>query len=173
MKNAAFKNSMLAASAAMILSMAAFAAPASAGESRLMAYAPLEETAPSVFDRFDNNPAPQISEEEYYEGHELNDAWLGMPVRSSDGLETGWVNDAILDENGDVVTVMVDYNGRTHAVDARYAELGYDQVDISLTRSQIAALGSSESEYEVSQAERNPVAMFADRIRAAFEPDRN
>ena len=173
MKNAAFKNSMLAASAAVVLSLAAFAAPASAAESQLMAYAPLEETAPSVFDRFDAQPAPQISEEEYYEGHEMNDAWLGMPVRSSDGLETGWVNDAILDDNGDVVTVMVDYDGQTHAVDARFAELGYDQVDISLTRSQIAALGSSEAAYEVSQVEQNPVAKFADRIRAAFAPDQN
>ena len=47
-----------------------------------------------------------FSEEDF--GHPLNDAWLGMPVETPDGREIGFVIDAPLARNGDIIEIVID-----------------------------------------------------------------
>lgn len=43
----------------------------------------------------------------FMDEHELNDAWMGMEVRTIDGDIAGYISDAILDEDGTIATVFV------------------------------------------------------------------
>src|SRR5690606_6479342 len=45
------------------------------------------------------------------EAHPLNDAWLGMPVETSSGVGIGFVVDAEMGSDGDVVAIVVDVAG--------------------------------------------------------------
>ena len=47
-----------------------------------------------------------FSEEDF--GHPLNDGWLGMPVETRNGREIGFVIDAPLAPNGDIVEIVID-----------------------------------------------------------------
>lgn len=81
-------------------------------------------------------------ETEAYEEHELNDAWLGMPVHSSNGKLIGFINDAIIDENGFVNQVIIGLNEQQTIVEinAKYAELTNEKVQLELSTQQVAAL---------------------------------
>lgn len=101
---------------------------------------------PGLFDQFDNGA----------EEHELNDAWLGMPVKSKDGKLVGTVAYAFLDDNGDVSELLVELSASSlnYAVyvDGDKSELGESAVSVSMSKRQIAAL---EREEENSFAMKN------------------
>lgn len=131
--------SILAAAMFSITLSAQGNSPAFAEEIRLhgqtieLAYAPQNQVEDDRFDFFD-------SEEEF--AHELNDAWLGMPAFSSEGTIVGFVEDAYLDEFGEVTELLVSLNGQKMAVyvDGDHVELTETEVAIGLTREQIAGL---------------------------------
>ncbi len=108
-----------------------------------MAYAPQDNNADDRFDQFE-------SEEEM---HDLNDAWLGMPAVSRDGKMMGFVEDAILDENGYVTELLVSLSDEKIAVfvDGNLAELNDVNVSIDLSASAIAKL---ERDTEIDMASR-------------------
>lgn len=80
--------------------------------------------------------------------HELNDAWLGMPVMSKDGRIVGSVIDAWIGEDGEVEELLVGLtqNAGGHAVyvDGTHALLGETEIRVALTASAIAALEREE-----------------------------
>lgn len=98
-----------------------------------LAYAPQALMQDDRFNQFDE------SEEEL---HEMNDAWLGMPVHSADGKLAGFVEDAYLDVNGDVSELLVSLTDRNYAVyvDSKYAELTDINVSVSLSDAALANL---------------------------------
>ena len=141
----------LAAAIVIAASMAgAFAAPgaAQAGEYTLfnkpiaLAYAPENKPVDNRFEQF----------ETFEEEHELNDAWLGMPVHSAEGDLIGFVEDAYLDANGEVEELLVSLSGRDYAVyiDAGKTELTESEVAVALPASTIAGLERAE-DYQLVQ----------------------
>jgi len=133
-------------SAQTVLSVAAFAmalglvnvSTSQAGQFKLfgskieLAYAPQDNTTDNRFDQFD-------SEEDL---HELNDAWLGMPAFSSEGTMIGFVEDAFLNDNGDITELLVSLSGKKIAVyvGGEHAELSDTKVAIAMTLTKIAGL---------------------------------
>lgn len=107
------------------------------GKSIELAYAPQNTPLEERFGQFE-------SEEEL---HELNDAWLGMPAFSKEGKQIGFIEDAYLDDNGEVTELLVSISGRNFAVyvDGRYAELSDTQVGIDLPATTIAELERENS----------------------------
>lgn len=103
-----------------------------------LSYAPEGNFNDERFGQFD-------FETEDYAEHELNDAWLGMPVHSSNGSLIGYINDAIIDANGDVEQVIIGLNEQQTIVEikAEYAELTNDRVQLELSNRQVAALVTS------------------------------
>ncbi len=102
------------------------------GKSIELAYAPQDTIIDDRFEQFE-------SEEDM---HELNDAWLGMPAFSKEGKIIGFVEDAYLDENGDVAELLVSLSDYKIAVyvDGSDALLTDTNVAISLTKTEIALL---------------------------------
>lgn len=102
------------------------------GKSFELAYAPEEPQLDNRFEQFE-------SEEDM---HELNDAWLGMPAKSKNGEIIGFVEDAYLDEFGQVTEILVSISDENIAVyvDGSNVSLSDLDVSISLTKSQIASL---------------------------------
>lgn len=96
------------------------------------------ENRSKLFDRFDDGA----------DEHELNDAWLGMPVKSNEGKLVGTVAYAYLDDAGDVSELLVELSSSqlTYAVyiDGKNANLSDIDVSIALTTKQIAALEREE-----------------------------
>lgn len=102
-----------------------------------MAYAPQQTDNDDRFAQFE-------SDEEL---HELNDAWLGMPVKSNNGKLIGFVEDAYLDNEGNISELLVSLNGKNFAVyvDGKFASLSDTEVDINLSGSAIASLEREKS----------------------------
>ena len=111
---------------------------ANAGQSKLvgpgveLAYAPQDNTLDHRFDQFE-------SEEDL---HELNDAWLGMPVVSEDGETIGFVEDAYLDDDGEVSELLISFTDRNIAVYVKgeLATLFDAEVAVSMSTDAIAGL---------------------------------
>jgi hypothetical protein len=101
-----------------------------------MAYAPPVQSLDNRFEQFDEDD----------EFHVLNDAWLGMPVRSQDGKIIGFVEDAFLTEDGDVSELLVGLNDKKFSVyiDGKFAELTDATVNVSLDTTTIAGLEREE-----------------------------
>jgi hypothetical protein len=143
------KSALITALAASMMLVSASAGNADASSFKLfgskieLAYAAQPTLQDNRFEQFD-----EANEEEM---HELNDAWLGMPVRSSDGKLAGYVEDAYLDANGDVNEILVGLSGRNYGVyvSAARAELTDTEVMVSLTNSAIANL-KRDTDFEVS-----------------------
>lgn len=112
------------------------------GKSIELAYAPQNAPLDEPFNQFE-------SEEEL---HELNDAWLGMPAFSKEGKQIGFIEDAFLDDNGDVSELLVSIEGKSFAVyvDGKYAELTDTEVGIDLPATTIAGL-EREAGFELVQ----------------------
>ena len=106
-----------------------------------LAYAPQDNTPDHRFDQFE-------SEEEL---HELNDAWLGMPVVSEDGETIGFVEDAILDDDGLVSELLISLTDRRIAVyvEGEMATLFDAEVAISMSSDTIANL-EQETAYRIA-----------------------
>lgn len=111
------------------------------GTSFQLAYAPQEDMLDNRFEQF------EIEEDM----HELNDAWLGMPVVSEDGETIGFVEDAYLDMNGDVDELLVSISDKKIAVYVKgsYVTLFEAEVGISLSTRAIANL-ERETEFEIA-----------------------
>jgi sporulation protein YlmC with PRC-barrel domain len=98
------------------------------------------------------DPMPErfggMSDEVYTDSgeHELNDAWLGMSVVTQDGVNIGYVTDAFLDAFGNIEEIVVApaENGQSMRtavyVPARFAKLGLQAVDLTLTVEGVATL---------------------------------
>ena len=106
-----------------------------------LAYAPQDNTLDHRFDQFE-------SEEDL---HELNDAWLGMPVVSEDGETIGFVEDAILDDDGLVSELLISLTDRRIAVyvEGEMATLFDAEVAISMSSDTIANL-EQETAYRIA-----------------------
>ena len=106
-----------------------------------LAYAPQDNLTDDRFDQFEN-------EEEL---HELNDAWLGMPAYSSEGKMVGHVEDAYIDQDGNVTRLLVSLSGKKIAVyvGGKNVQLTETKVAISLPAKTIAGL-EREAGFEVS-----------------------
>ena len=138
------KNKLAAAIviAASLSGVFAASGTAQAGEYALfnkpiaLAYAPEAKALDNRFEQF----------EDFEEEHELNDAWLGMPVHSDEGKLIGFVEDAYLDENGDVEELLVSLSDQNYAVyiDAGKTELTESEVAVALPASTIAGLERAE-----------------------------
>ena len=138
------KNKLAAAIviAASLSGVLAASGTAQAGEYALfnkpiaLAYAPEAKALDNRFEQF----------EDFEEEHELNDAWLGMPVHSDEGKLIGFVEDAYLDENGDVEELLVSLSDHNYAVyiDAEKTELTESEVAVALPESTIAGLERAE-----------------------------
>ncbi|WP_075995329.1 PRC-barrel domain-containing protein [Salaquimonas pukyongi] len=107
-----------------------------------LAYAPQSAPLDNRFEQF----------EDFEEEHELNDAWLGMPVHSAEGELVGFVEDAYLDENGDVEELLVGLSDQNYAVyiDAKNTSLTESEVAVSLSSNAIAGLERAE-DYQLVQ----------------------
>lgn len=144
------KNKLAAAIVIAASLSGVFAAPgaAKAGEYALfnkpiaLAYAPESNATGNQFEQF----------EDFEEEHELNDAWLGMPVHSEEGELIGFVEDAYLDANGDVEELLVSLSDHNYAVyvDAGKTELTESEVSVALPESAIAGLERAE-DYQLVQ----------------------
>ena len=144
------KNKLAAAIviAASLSGVLAASGTAQAGEYALfnkpiaLAYAPEAKALDNRFEQF----------EDFEEEHELNDAWLGMPVHSADGELIGFVEDAYLDANGNVEELLVSLSDHNYAVyvDAAKTELTDSEVAVALPASTIAGLERAE-DYQLVQ----------------------
>lgn len=107
-----------------------------------LAYAPQSTPLDNRFEQF----------EDFEEEHELNDAWLGMPVHSAEGELVGFVEDAYLDENGSVEELLVGLSDHNYAVyiDAENTSLTESEVAVSLSATTIAGLERAE-DYQLVQ----------------------
>jgi len=138
----ALKNTFEKLGIALVLSSliavpATYANDTSEANARLeaLSYAPEGSPQDERFSQF------ELETDEYYE-HELNDAWLGMPAYSSNGELVGYIDDAILDGNGDVANIIVGLNGGNAYVEinGELAELDSEKVQVELSNTQIAEL---------------------------------
>ena len=102
-----------------------------------LAYAPQDSTIDSRFEQFDD----------FEDDHEMNDAWLGMPVVSEDGEIIGFVEDAYLDINGDVDELLVSVSSLKIAVYVKgeHTTLFDAEVAVSLSTHAIAQLEQEDS----------------------------
>lgn len=120
--------------------------PGSAQEDRFnmsieMAYAPeIRSNLNERFQQFD-------LEGSYEDTHELNDAWLGMPVRDAKGNNVGYVEDAFLDHDGYLSELLVVMNGSGIAVYVDHKHVDYTEIAVlvDLPAREIARLEQEES----------------------------
>lgn len=106
-----------------------------------MAYASVEENVTDApFDQFELHS-------NYEDAHELNDAWLGMPVRDADGHVIGHVEDAFLDDKGYLTELLVSIKGSSAAVyvDQKHVEYTEVSVLVDLPLRTIASLEQEEA----------------------------
>ena len=105
-----------------------------------LAYAPQDPIIDNRFEQFESE----------VDMHELNDAWLGMPVVSEDGETIGFVEDAYLDINGEVEELLISISNQKIAVyvEGKFVTLFDAEVAISLSTQTIAGL-EQETEFEV------------------------
>lgn len=103
-----------------------------------LSYAPQNTFNDERFAQFD------IENDDYYE-HELNDAWLGMPAHDIHGKLIGFIEDAILDENGYITKVFIGLSNSeiNIKIDGEFAELTSEKVKLELTKQQVAEISAN------------------------------
>lgn len=106
-----------------------------------LAYAPENKIDDQRFEQFELHG-------EYEDAHELNDAWLGMPVRDNRGKIIGYVEDAFLDQEGYLTELLVSLNNSEIAVyiDQKYVDFTELAVLVDLP---INAIASFEQERRI------------------------
>lgn len=87
--------------------------------------------------------------------HELNDAWMGMNVRTADGKDVGYITDAILDENGVIDVVVVTPTDESElrqamVVGANFVILEATSVTVDMTLNTLAAQQNAEEFFETA-----------------------
>ncbi len=96
----------------------------------LLSFAPEKDTSDDRFEQFDMHG-------DYDDAHELNDAWLGMPVRTTDGSIIGYVEDAFLDSEGYLEELHIALNQSSIIIKVDAKKVDYTEVavlvDIPLT----------------------------------------
>ena len=83
------------------------------------------------------------------EEHPMNDAWMGMTVKTADGEIAGYVSDAVMAANGEIDTLFITPGGEGGlneeiVIDARNVQLNDWNVTTSLTLRALAGLQTSE-----------------------------
>lgn len=109
-----------------LISLTAMAQDSNFNDRIAMAYAPENEADQSQFDQFDQFELHGA----YEDAHELNDAWLGMPVRDAAGKVVGHVQDAFLDAQGGLTELLVSLKGSKVAVYVDQKNVEYTQVAV-------------------------------------------
>lgn len=106
--------------------------------SNLMSYAPEQSNENERFKQF--NFDSEIAN--YDDEHELNDAWLGISAYSNEGEYVGYIEDAILDHQGNVVELIIGSPESNVSVqlEMKYAELEEDRVNLNLTENEFASI---------------------------------
>lgn len=139
-----FYKSFLTTAFTALLTISAIETPANAADqgnsysSSLLGYAPQEKFDDGRFGQFNfDSIQPEFDEE-----HELNDAWLGLSAYSNDGNYIGYIDDAILDSDGNVVEIVVSppQGGTAVQLQIQYATLEEDRVTLKLTGTQFASI---------------------------------
>ena len=139
-----FYKSFLTTAFTALLTISAIETPANAADQAkpnlgsLLGYAPQEKFDDGRFGQFNfNDTQPEFDEE-----HELNDAWLGLSAYSRDGAYIGYIDDAILDDEGNVVEIVVSppQGGTAVQLQIEYATLKEDRVTLKLTGTQFASI---------------------------------
>ena len=137
------KTAFAATAIAILLSGTAMIAPTHAEnntgtQGNLMSYAPETKFDDGRFGLFNFDAEPM----EYGEEHELNDMWLGLSAYSKDGEYVGSIEDAILDDEGNVIELVVaPPNGDVSVqLQVDYADLGQDRVTLDLSRNDFASI---------------------------------
>jgi hypothetical protein len=105
------------------VNLPAFAQDKSFDDRIAMAYAQEEKADESRFEQFELHGT-------YEDAHEMNDAWLGMPVRDAAGSVVGYVEDAFLDNEGYLTELLVSLNGSSTAVYVDQKHVEYTEVAV-------------------------------------------
>ncbi|WP_144420988.1 hypothetical protein [Ahrensia marina] len=84
-------------------------------------------------------------DEAMIEEHPLNDAWMGMTVKTADNQIAGYVSDAVMAPNGEIETLFVTPGGEGRlneeiVIDARNVQLNDWNVTTSYTLRALASL---------------------------------
>lgn len=84
-------------------------------------------------------------DEAMIEEHPLNDAWMGMTVKTADNQVAGYVSDAVMAPNGEIETLFVTPGGEGRlneeiVIDARNVQLNDWNVTTSYTLRALASL---------------------------------
>lgn len=84
-------------------------------------------------------------DEAMIEEHPLNDAWMGMTVKTADNQVAGYVSDAVMAPNGEIETLFVTPGDEGHlneeiVIDARNVQLNEWNVTTSYTLRALASL---------------------------------
>ena len=85
----------------------------------------------------------------YDDAHELNDAWLGMPVRDATGRKIGYVEDAFLDDEGYLEELLVSIDGSGVSVYVDQKHVDYSEVAV-LVDMPVQAMAKLERELKSS-----------------------
>lgn len=88
-------------------------------------------------------------DEAMIEEHPLNDAWMGMSVKTADGEIAGYVSDAVMAPNGEIETLFITPGGEGRlneeiVIDARNVQLNEWNVTTSYTLRALASLQTPE-----------------------------
>lgn len=88
-------------------------------------------------------------DEAMIEEHPLNDAWMGMTVKTADNQIAGYVSDAVMAPNGEIETLFVTPGGEGRlneeiVIDARNVQLNDWNVTTSYTLRALASLQTSD-----------------------------
>lgn len=125
----------------MLIAPGAYANDVSEAEARLeaLSYAPEGSLNDERFSQF------EFEQSEDYAEHELNDSWLGMPAYSSSGTLIGYIENAILDEEGYATQIIVGLHSNQAVIEIKgeFAELTDEKVQFELSNKQIAALAGT------------------------------
>lgn len=113
-----------------------------AGETPVLAYA---EPAP---ERFADPFAEQrgLETHDAYDGHPLNDAWMGLNAVTADGVIAGYVSDAFVNPDGSIDEVIITPapgTALTHPVYVPVEAVEFDGVEVGLTMT-MAVLATQE-----------------------------
>lgn len=91
----------------------------------------------------------------FLDEHEMNDAWMGMDVKTIDGKDAGYITDAILDENGVIDVVVVTPNDDSElrqaiVVGANFVILETAHVTVDMTLNTLAAQQNADEFFETA-----------------------
>lgn len=128
---------------AMLIAAGAILAAATPAAAFTLETQPAEtaETVLAYADPMQGRFGPTVEEQAMGSDHELNDAWLGMTVKSSNGDVLGYVVDAVLGADGEITDIVVasDPNSSVEIfIPAELATLSDEDVTLALSKQDVA-----------------------------------